>query len=292
MSLANDSECANYYLEPQFQDDSGNLTPYDEISEAIAGSGKAAVIDSKIIKKAADMLRHEEFATHVFHIPLSAASFGDVSFVDRLSKVIEHFKLKPWNFSFVITSKDVRQNLAQAKDFCTRSRQLGCGCYISRFAEGEDDIALVREIPVTGIWFSNKLSEGFSSNENKLQRLKDLGNVMKSNDMKTILGNIHSPSDLANAWGIGVDFITGPFLHKGSVKPDFDFSRYARCCRPGESIRETSFRQGGLSVRHALGYMACRHMPARGFTMRGLIVKENICAEGLQKSTLVHASQE
>ena len=103
---------------------------------------------------------------------------------------------------------------------------MGSSCYASGFAEREDDLALIREVPVDGVWFSGKLADGFSSSDNKLQRLKDLTTALKSLNRKTILGHINSPSVLANAWGIGVNFITGPFLHKGSGKPDFDFSRY------------------------------------------------------------------
>lgn len=226
LNLDGESGKSNYFVELYFHDDKGEATSSNEIREAVAGSGKSVQIDNKLLRKIGELAKKNASESHIFHMPISADTMVDEGFISRLGKVMQHYGIKAGSLSFLLDGHDVRHHLTEAKRFCTQVRQLGCGCFMRRFAEREDDLALVRDIPVTGVWFSKKLSEGFSSNENKLQRLKDLGNVMKTMNLSTILGNISSPSDLANAWGIGVDFICGPFLHKGSDVPDFDFSRY------------------------------------------------------------------
>jgi diguanylate cyclase (GGDEF)-like protein/PAS domain S-box-containing protein len=226
LNLDGDDPMQNYIVNIQFSDDKGVRTPYSEISEAVMASGKAALIDNLMLRNTAGLLSASSDRNNVFYLPLSPASFGDEKFTQRFEKVLRHHSLKPPVFSFILDGKDVRQHLGEAKTFCQAIQTMGSTCYVSGFAEREDDLALIREVPVDGIWFTSKLADGFSSSDNKLQRLKDLTTALKSLNRKTILGHINSPSVLANAWGIGVNFITGPFLHNGSEKPDFDFSRY------------------------------------------------------------------
>jgi diguanylate cyclase (GGDEF)-like protein/PAS domain S-box-containing protein len=226
LNLDGDDPMQNYIVDIEFSDDKGVRTPYSEISDAVMASGKAAVIDDLILRKMAELLSTSSDRNNIFYLPLSPASFSDENFIQRIEKVLRHHSLKPQAFSFILDGKDVRQHLGEAKTFCQAIQAMGSTCYVSGFAEREDDLALIREVSVDGVWFSSKLADGFSSSDNKLQRLKDLTTALKSLNRKTILGHINSPSVLANAWGIGVNYITGPFLHKGSGKPDFDFSRY------------------------------------------------------------------
>jgi len=226
LNLDGDDPMHNYIVDIDFSDDKGVLTPYSEISDAVMASGKAALIDDLMLRKMAELHSASSDRNNIFYLPLSPASFCDENFDQRLEKVLRHHNLKPQAFSFILNGKDIRQYLGEAKTFCQAIQAMGSTCYVNGFAEREDDLALVRELSVDGVWFSGKLADGFSSSDNKLQRLKDLTTALKSQNRKTILGHINSPSVLANAWGIGVNFITGPFLHKGSGKPDFDFSRY------------------------------------------------------------------
>ena len=226
LNLDGDDPMQNYIVDVEFSDDKGVRTPYSEISDAVMASGKAALIDDLMLRKMAELLSASSDRNNIFYLPLSPASFSDENFIERVEKALRHHSLKPQAFAFILDGKDIRQHLGEAKTFCQAIQAMGSSCYASGFAEREDDLALIREIPVDGVWFSGKLADGFSSSDNKLQRLKDLTTALKSLNRKTILGHINSPSVLANAWGIGVNFITGPFLHKGSGKPDFDFSRY------------------------------------------------------------------
>ncbi len=226
LNLDGDDPMQNYLVDILFSDDKGLQTPYSEISDAVMASGKAALIDDLILRTMADLLSTSSDRNNIFYLPLSPASFGDENFIQRLEKALRHHSLKPRAFSFILDGRDIRQHLGEAKTFCQAIQAMGSSCYVSGFAEREDDLALIREVPVDGVWFSSKLADGFSGSDNKLQRLKYLTTALKSLNRKTILGHINSPSVLANAWGIGVNFITGPFLHKGSGKPDFDFSRY------------------------------------------------------------------
>ena len=226
LNLDGDDPMQNYLVDILFSDDKGVRTPYSEISDAVMASGKAALIDDLMLRKMAGLLSDSSDRNNVFYLPLSPASFGDENFIQRLEKALRHHSLNPQAFSFILDGRDIRQHLGEAKTFCQAIQANGSSCYVSGFADREDDLALIREVPVDGVWFASKLADGFSGSDHKLQRLKDLTTALKSLNRKTILGHINSPSVLANAWGIGVNFITGPFLHKGSVKPDFDFSRY------------------------------------------------------------------
>ena len=227
LNLDGDDPMQNYLVDIKFCDDKGACTPYNEISEAVLASGKAALVDDLMLRKLAEIHSASSDGKNVFHLPLSPASFTDENFLARFEKVLRHHALKPQAFSFTLDGKQIRQHLGEAKTFCLAIQEMGSTCYVSGFAEHEDDLALIREISAAGASFTSKLADGFSGSDNKLQRLKDLTAALKSQNKKTILGHINSPSVLANAWGIGVNFITGPFLHKGSEKPDFDFSRYS-----------------------------------------------------------------
>jgi diguanylate cyclase (GGDEF)-like protein/PAS domain S-box-containing protein len=226
LNLDGDDPMQNYLVDIEFSDDNGVLTPYSEISEAVYASGKAALVDNLLLNKIAELHSASSNEKDVFYLPLSPASFSDENFIQRLDTLLTQHNLKSQALSFVLDGKDIRQHLGEAKTFCQAIQETGSTCYVSGFGERDDDLALIREISASGVWFASKLSEGFSGSDTKLQRIKDLTMALKSLNRKTILGNINSPSVLANAWGIGVNFITGPFLHKGSEKPDFDFSRY------------------------------------------------------------------
>jgi diguanylate cyclase (GGDEF)-like protein/PAS domain S-box-containing protein len=226
LNLDGDDPMQNYLVDIEFSDDKGILTPYSEISEAVYASGKAALVDNLMLSKIAGLHSACSNEKNVFYLPLSPASFSDENFIQRLDKLLRQHNLEPQALAFVLDGKDIRQHLGEAKTFCEAIQETGSTCYVSGFGERDDDLALIREISAAGVWFAGKLSEGFSGSDTKLQRIKDLTMALKSLNRKTILGNINSPSVLANAWGIGVNFITGPFLHKGSEKPDFDFSRY------------------------------------------------------------------
>lgn len=196
------------------------------------GVGKLTDIDRWVIEKSLAELSKAKLPGRTaqsihFHIPLSAASFGDEKLVSWLRGELAQAQVKPSHLTFIVDNEQVRQQLHIARLLTSALQKLGCHVMLDRFGTSPEDHALLKHLPaVSGVRYDSSLSQGLDSNRERSTHLGELNQRLQEEGLQSVVTDVEHPGELALVWTLGIDFIQGDFVSPPLEVPDFDFSQY------------------------------------------------------------------
>ena len=117
-------------------------------------------------------------------INLSGASFRENGFADEVTALFEHYDVDYRQVCFEITETHAVTNLAQAVEFITRMRALGCLFALDDFGSGMSSFGYLRHLPVDYLKIDGNLVKGMCGNaidKAMVEMINHLGHVMQTN---------------------------------------------------------------------------------------------------------------
>lgn len=95
-----------------------------------------------------------------FWINVSGQSLGDEAFADRAFSLVRRHRLRPGMLGFEITENAAVANLAAARKFIERLRDVGCDVKLDDFGTGLSSLSYLKELPVSGLKIDGSFVRG------------------------------------------------------------------------------------------------------------------------------------
>ena len=173
----------------RLREESGQLIPPGVFIPAAERFGMMPLIDRWVIRHglrqiAINNAEDESSRENVFAINLSGASFRENGFADEVTALFEHYDVDYRQVCFEITETHAVTNLAQAVEFITRMRALGCLFALDDFGSGMSSFGYLRHLPVDYLKIDGNLVNGMCGNaidKAMVEMINHLGHVMQTN---------------------------------------------------------------------------------------------------------------
>ena len=151
---------------------------------------------------------------HTFSINLSGQSLSDAEFLNYLIDYFATPLVSPKNICFEITETSAIQNIANARKFINRLKEMGFSFSLDDFGSGMSSFSYLKHLAVDSL----KIDGAFIKNIEKeaidhsmVRSINEIGHIM---GIKTVAEFVESEAICTMVRELGVDFLQGYHIHK------------------------------------------------------------------------------
>jgi diguanylate cyclase (GGDEF)-like protein/PAS domain S-box-containing protein len=212
------------------RDDNDEPVPLRQLFPMVEGTELALKLEYWVIAQAMKVLKEHRSANNTktrFFITLSATALEDDKLSSFIAKTLKTCKLPPDSIIYMINETDASTRL---KRVITLSNDLfahGIQMAASQFGAGLATQNILKHLPANQMPYvriaTEIMSEDFPS-DTGMAKLRELINLAKASDRKTIVPMIEDAQSLALIWPLGVDYVQGYYLSPPAANLYFDFS--------------------------------------------------------------------
>ncbi|MGB9185744.1 MAG: EAL domain-containing protein [Solirubrobacteraceae bacterium] len=171
------------------------------------------MIDKWVVARALELAA----AGRRVEVNLSARTISDQRHVGWIERAILASEAPPQNLIFEITETAAAQNLAAARTFAQRLRELGCAFALDDFGVGHGTFTYLRHLPVDYLKIDIQFVRNLHRDEDDQQVVRAIVGVAKQFEIKTIGEGVEDENTLKQLRRMGVDYAQG--YHIGRPLP-------------------------------------------------------------------------
>jgi diguanylate cyclase (GGDEF)-like protein len=159
-----------------------------------------------------------------FFISISNATYRNDSFMETLVSELTLHNIDASLLVFQISFSDVKTEPTILKNFINLVKK-ECGCQIAFDQIGFSQITdkMLKEYCVDYLKIDGTFSQNLINNKESQDIIKNIIEVTRRNNVKTIAKSVENANTLALLWNIGIDAVQGYFLQEPSDTMRFDF---------------------------------------------------------------------
>lgn len=188
--------------------------------------GRMAAIDRWIIKHAVEelSLQRKNGRKINFFISLSGEALSDDTLLLWICDCLRLYDAKgPW-ITFQISDRDIRTHVQQTRALVEGLKKIKCNLAIDHFGVTPKFESLLKHLPVDFLKLDPSFMDGLTSDPRKQVQIKEISDLAKSYDVKTIATAVEDANSLAALWTVGINYIQGYFLQEPSDTIGYDFN--------------------------------------------------------------------
>jgi len=188
--------------------------------------GRMAAIDRWIIKHAVEelSLQRKNGRKINFFISLSGEALSDDTLLLWICDCLRLYDAKgPW-ITFQISDRDIRTHVQQTRALVEGLKKIKCNLAIDHFGVTPKYESLLKHLPVDFLKLDPSFMQNLTSDPRKQVLIKEISDLAKSYDVKTIATAVEDANSLAALWTVGINYIQGYFLQEPSDTIGYDFN--------------------------------------------------------------------
>lgn len=177
--------------------------------------GLVSALDERAIELALRWLSANPALQHTIRhvsLNLSAGSFTDPDYSERLIKIIGQSGVPAHKLCFEVSETATIANLSKASEFMERLSLMGCRFGIDDFGSGLSSFAYLRKLPVEFLKIDGLLIKDILDDPTDYTMVKAISDISKSMGKRTVAEFIESSTLLEAVKDIGIDFGQGYHL--------------------------------------------------------------------------------
>ncbi|MCW9031613.1 MAG: EAL domain-containing protein [Gammaproteobacteria bacterium] len=163
---------------------------------------------------------HEKNSSIRFAINLSGRAFEDKELLPMIQGILDNTKLEPTSLTFEITETAAIANLAAAKNFIAKLKDMGCQFALDDFGTGFCSFAYLKNLPVDKLKIDGSFVQSLDTSKVDRAMVKSMHQIAHALDKKTIAEFVQNEKTLNILKDYGVDFAQGH--HIGKPLPTID----------------------------------------------------------------------
>jgi diguanylate cyclase (GGDEF)-like protein/PAS domain S-box-containing protein len=147
-----------------------------------------------------------------FAINLSGQSLGDETFLEFVLEQFAASGIPPGNICFEITETAAIANLARARQFITRLKELGCRFALDDFGSGLSSFGYLKSLPVDYLKIAGEFIRDMAEDPvdgAMVEAIIRIGHVM---GLATVAESVEDPAALGPLRALGVNYVQGHAL--------------------------------------------------------------------------------
>jgi diguanylate cyclase (GGDEF)-like protein len=144
-----------------------------------------------------------------FWINVSGQSLGDEGFADRAFSLVRRHRLRPGMLGFEITENAAVANLAMARRFIEKLRDVGCDVKLDDFGTGLSSLSYLKELPVSGLKIDGSFVRGVLEDSRSRSVVTAVLGMARELDMETTAECVESQEVADQLAAMGVTYAQG-----------------------------------------------------------------------------------
>jgi EAL domain-containing protein (putative c-di-GMP-specific phosphodiesterase class I) len=144
-----------------------------------------------------------------FWINVSGQSLGDEGFADRAFALVRRHRLRPGMLGFEITENAAVANLAMARRFIEKLRDVGCDVKLDDFGTGLSSLSYLKELPVSGLKIDGSFVRGVLEDSRSRSVVTAVLGMARELDMETTAECVESQEVADQLAAMGVTYAQG-----------------------------------------------------------------------------------
>ena len=216
----------NYAVLLRILDSKNARIPPDHFILTAEKTGLISQLDEWVLKSTLEQIKEasRQGIKRKFFISISNITYRNTPFIETLVSELKFYNIDASLLVFQISFSDVKIEPTVLKNFITVIKK-ECGCQIAFDQIGFSQItdSILKEYHVDYLKIDGTFSQNLLNNEESQQTIKDLIQVTRRNNVKTIAKSVENANTLALLWNLGIDAVQGYFLQEPSDIMRFDF---------------------------------------------------------------------
>ena len=209
----------------RIKDDKGNHVGPEQAFPVAEQAGIAAKLDRWVITEAMRTLAtYKGKDQPKLFVQLSGAALTEESLPSFIGQNLRANRLEPNAIVFQINEHDANEHLKRCLAFLEGLKKVqGLAC-LAGYGGTDHCEQLLKDLKVDFVRFDGKFAPQLATNQDTLQRVKDLLELAKEAKKRTIIPRVEDAGCIATLYPLDVDYVQGFFLQPPMEKMDFDFS--------------------------------------------------------------------
>jgi len=216
----------NYAVLLRILDDNNAHIPPDHFILTAEKTGLISHLDEWVLRNTIKQIREasRQGLQRKFFISISNITYRNTSFMETLVNELKLYNIDASLLVFQISFSDVKIEPTVLKNFISVIKK-ECGCQIAFDQIGFSQITdkMLQEYSVDYLKIDGTFSQNLLNNKESQEVIKDIIEVTRRNNVKTIAKSVENANTLALLWNIGIDAVQGYFLQEPSDTMRFDF---------------------------------------------------------------------
>ncbi len=192
----------------------GDLIPPGSFLPLAERSDLGRRIDHWVVRKAVEMLSEQEALGRdvCFEVNLSGGSIGDPGLAEWIARVLEDAGVDPRRLVFEVTETEAIVNVARAKDFAQRLRELGCGFALDDFGAGFASFYYLKHLSFDILKIDGEFIRNLPSSHTDQLVVQSVVEIARGLGKRTVAEFVGSRETVELLRRYGVDFAQGYYL--------------------------------------------------------------------------------
>ena len=157
---------------------------------------------------------HEENSNIRFAINLSGRAFEDKELLPMIQGILDNTGLEPTSLTFEITETAAIANIAAAKNFIVKLKDMGCQFALDDFGTGFCSFAYLKNLPVDKLKIDGAFVQSLDTSKVDRAMVQSMNQIAHALGKQTIAEFVQNEKTLNLLRGYGVDFAQGHYLGK------------------------------------------------------------------------------
>lgn len=157
---------------------------------------------------------HQENSNIRFAINLSGRAFEDKELLPMIQGILDNTGLEPTSLTFEITETAAIANIAAAKTFIAKLKDMGCQFALDDFGTGFCSFAYLKNLPVDKLKIDGSFVQSLDTSKVDRAMVQSMNQIAHALDKKTIAEFVQNEKTLNILKDYGVDFAQGHHLGK------------------------------------------------------------------------------
>lgn len=210
-------EATHYEMLCRFE--SGNTADWISFCEDV---GLAPQFDLAICDRAVQYIKFKGGTTrHKFSVNLSGQSIADAPFCEKLKSLLEKNKTLAERMMFEITESAHIKDLDKVGRFIKDLQHLGFKVALDDFGAGAASFQYLQKLEVDFVKIDGKYTRKLLSSERDMAMIKNLVQMCKDLNVKTIAECVESQAEADVLKAMGVDYAQGYLYGKAEPHPSY-----------------------------------------------------------------------
>ncbi|ORU93348.1 MAG: response regulator receiver protein [Cycloclasticus sp. symbiont of Bathymodiolus heckerae] len=216
----------NYAVLLRILDENDAHIPPDHFILTAEKTGLITLLDEWVLKSTIEQVREasRQGLKRRFFVSISNVTYRNASFMEALVSGLKFYNIDASLIVFQINYSDVKTDPTVLKNFISVVKK-ECGCQLAFDHIGFSQITdkTLQEYSVDYLKIDGSFSQNLLNNKESQDIIKNIIDVTRRNNVKTIAKSVENANTLALLWNLGIDAVQGYFLQKPADSMRFDF---------------------------------------------------------------------
>jgi len=189
-------------------------------------TGYISQLDEWVLKNTIQQIRDasQQGLKRKFFISISSTSYRHDSFVETLISELRLYNIDSSLLVFQISFSDVKTEPTILKKFTgVVKKETNCQIAFDQIGFSQITDTVLKKYHVDYLKIDGTFSQNLLNNKESQDIIKNIIEITRRNDVKTIAKSVENANTLALLWNIGIDAVQGYFLQEPSDTMRFDF---------------------------------------------------------------------